>query len=83
MGEQNEKSTDAAEVNVDGLNRTTTASDVEANSVNDNSSRTKARRLYIRLRYVPPRCRYDPKKPFQFSIGLNILFGRPVASLES
>lgn len=28
------------------------------------------------LSYVPPNCRYDPKKPFQFSIGLNVLFGR-------
>ena len=25
--------------------------------------------------YVPPRCRYDPEKPFLFSMGLNVLFG--------
>ena len=32
--------------------------------------------LYTKLSYVPPRCRYDPDKPFEFSMGLNILFGK-------
>ena len=33
------------------------------------------RTLYGRLKYVPPRCRYDPDQPFEFSMGLNLLFG--------
>ena len=32
-------------------------------------------RLYGWLAYVPPWCRYDPKQPFKFSMGLNFLFG--------
>lgn len=32
-------------------------------------------RLYEWLAYVPPWCRYDPKQPFKFSMGLNFLFG--------
>ena len=35
----------------------------------------RLRRLMDVLSYVPPNCRYDPEKPFQFSLGLNILFG--------
>lgn len=43
------------------------------------TSMTKAcpstlRRVYNLLSWTPPRCRWDPKKPPQFSIGLNILF---------
>lgn len=33
-------------------------------------------KVYERLSYVPPRCRYDPDKPFEFNIGINILFGK-------
>jgi hypothetical protein len=32
-------------------------------------------RLYSFLAFVPSRCRYDPDQPFEFSIGLNLLFG--------
>lgn len=32
-------------------------------------------RIYDILSYTPERCRYNPEKPFQFSMGLNILFG--------
>src|SRR6187551_777333 len=43
------------------------------------STTTKAcpstlRRVYDFLSWTPPQCRWDPKKPPQFSIGLNILF---------
>jgi hypothetical protein len=41
-------------------------------------AKTKGARLrsvYERLRYLPPKCRYDPDKPFEFAMGLNILFG--------
>lgn len=31
-------------------------------------------KIYDCVTYVPPRCRYDPEKPFQFSMGLNLLF---------
>lgn len=34
-------------------------------------------KMYDCLTYVPPRCRYDPETPFEFSMGLNLLFGRP------
>ncbi|EXJ86713.1 hypothetical protein A1O3_03666 [Capronia epimyces CBS 606.96] len=30
--------------------------------------------VYDCLTYVPPRCRYDPERPFEFSMGLNLLF---------
>ena len=40
------------------------------------SSRGWLRTLVAMLSYVPPRCRYDPDRPFQFSMGLNILFGK-------
>ncbi|OAP63134.1 hypothetical protein AYL99_02361 [Fonsecaea erecta] len=36
--------------------------------------RTTLQKVYDCLTYVPPRCRYDPEKPFQFSMSLNILF---------
>jgi hypothetical protein len=32
--------------------------------------------LYDRVTYTPKRCRYDPAKPFEFSLALNVLFGR-------
>ncbi|KAF7509977.1 hypothetical protein GJ744_007291 [Endocarpon pusillum] len=31
-------------------------------------------RLFSLLCHVPSRCRYDPNQPFEFSIGLNLLF---------
>ena len=73
MGGQDEKTaSEAAEV----VNRRLTTSESE-NNTKDLNSQGKGRllRLYDRLAYVPPRCRYDPEKPFQFSMGLNILFG--------
>ncbi|KAJ9610193.1 hypothetical protein H2200_004970 [Cladophialophora chaetospira] len=36
--------------------------------------RTIVQKVYNCLTYVPPRCRYDPEKPFEFSMGLNVLF---------
>ncbi|OCT46957.1 hypothetical protein CLCR_02645 [Cladophialophora carrionii] len=38
------------------------------------SQRTIVQTIYGCLAYVPPRCRYDPEKPFEFSMGLNLLF---------
>lgn len=32
-------------------------------------------RTYGVLSYTPARCRYDPDHPFEFSMGLNVLFG--------
>ena len=43
--------------------------------------RGRLRRFIDVLSYVPPKCRYDPEKPFQFSIGLNILFGMLLRSV--
>ena len=34
------------------------------------------KKTYAILSWTPPRCRYDPDKPFQFSMALNILFGQ-------
>jgi hypothetical protein len=83
MGESDGKVPETAEANLDPLDRANTISGV-AEVDNDNSARMKARRLYNGLRYVPPRCRYDPKKPFQFSMSLNILFGKtfPIKELQ-
>jgi hypothetical protein len=39
-------------------------------------SKSTWRKVYDKLSYVPPRCRYNPDKPFEFSMGLNILFGK-------
>jgi len=33
-------------------------------------------KVYNTLSYTPPRCRYDPNKPTEFSMALNLLFGR-------
>ena len=33
------------------------------------------RNIYLIISYTPKRCRYDPDKPFGFSMGLNLLFG--------
>ena len=45
------------------------------------SKRTTVQKVYNYLTYVPQRCRYDPEKPFEFSMGLNVLFGRNVLAL--
>jgi hypothetical protein len=37
---------------------------------------TAVRKVFEFFSYVPQRCRYDPEKPFEFSMGLNVLFGR-------
>jgi hypothetical protein len=39
---------------------------------------SKWSKVYDGLAYVPLQCRYDPIQPFQFSIGLNLLFGNYV-----
>ena len=39
------------------------------------------RALYNLVGYVPPWCRYDPKHPAKFSLGLNILFGKYIQLL--
>lgn len=31
-------------------------------------------KIYTILSWTPPRCRWDPEKPHQFSMGLNVLF---------
>jgi predicted MFS family arabinose efflux permease len=36
--------------------------------------RTRLQKIYNTLSYTPPQCRYDANKPFEFSMGLNILF---------
>lgn len=41
-----------------------------------NEKSTLWRKVYNTLAYTPPRCRYDPSKPTEFSMALNLLFGR-------
>ena len=31
--------------------------------------------IYLIINYTPKRCRYDPDRPFEFSMPLNLLFG--------
>ena len=64
----------------DGLSEKVSQSyqDPVESSSSDKSSHIKQARwrtLYNRLGYVPTRVRYDPDKPFEFSMSLNILFG--------
>ena len=42
---------------------------------NSNHDRPTGSKIYDVLSYTPPRCRYDPDKPFEFSMTLNIMFG--------
>jgi predicted MFS family arabinose efflux permease len=37
-------------------------------------AQTRFQKIYHTLSYTPKRCRYDPEKPFEFSMGLNVLF---------
>ena len=49
-----------------------------ASSHSVKSSQTKTsiwRRIYHIITYTPPQCRYNPDKPFKFSMALNLLFG--------
>lgn len=32
------------------------------------------RKIYVFLTWTPPNCRWDPKKPPQFSMSMNVLF---------
>ncbi|KAJ9263706.1 hypothetical protein DTO212C5_7491 [Paecilomyces variotii] len=42
---------------------------------NAQQRRSIGRRLYDIVTWTPPRCRWDPKKPPEFSLTLNLLFG--------
>lgn len=46
----------------------------EEHSQCDTVQPSKWRRIYDILTWTPPNCRYDPKNPPGFSMGLNILF---------
>ncbi|RVX73282.1 hypothetical protein B0A52_02924 [Exophiala mesophila] len=37
-------------------------------------SKGRLQAVYDKVTFTPPRCRYDPARPFQFSMGLNVLF---------
>lgn len=39
------------------------------------SNNTVRTRIYSIITYTPPRCRWDPEKPPEFSMALNVLFG--------
>jgi hypothetical protein len=41
----------------------------------DTKSNTLWTRIYNIISYTPPRCRWDPEKPPEFSMALNVLFG--------
>ena len=40
-----------------------------------NTRETLWQRVYNVITWTPPRCRWDPEKPPQFSMSLNVLFG--------
>lgn len=44
-----------------------------------NADRTVWKRIYNIITWTPPRCRYDPKQPPSFGMGLNVLFAFSVA----
>lgn len=46
-----------------------------AKSHDDVSPPSRLGRLYDKLCYTPPRCRYNPDDPPNFNLGLNLLFG--------
>lgn len=50
--------------------------DLSLQDVHQNGKRRAIHAVYDRFTYIPPRCRYDPQKPFKFSMGLNVLFGK-------
>ena len=43
-------------------------------TISSTENRSRWRRLYDILTYTPQRCRWDPAKPPQFSMGMNVLF---------
>ncbi|KAL5373950.1 hypothetical protein PMIN06_008454 [Paraphaeosphaeria minitans] len=43
-------------------------------TISSTRNRWRWRRVYDILMYTPPRCRWDPDKPPQFSMGMNVLF---------
>lgn len=50
--------------------------DRPSQDVHEKGKRTSIREVYDRFTYIPVRCRYDPQTPFEFSTGLNVLFGK-------
>ncbi|KAL6706598.1 hypothetical protein ACN47E_005354 [Coniothyrium glycines] len=48
---------------------------IEAQKSEEKSTATSAwRKVYTTLTWTPPHCRWDPAKPPQFSMGMNVLF---------
>ncbi|KAL2410475.1 putative transporter YgaY [Exophiala dermatitidis] len=59
--------------NQDGTSKTAARESVSQNGL-PTTKRGLVQAAHDCLTYVPPRCRYDPDKPFEFSMGLNLLF---------
>lgn len=51
-----------------------TASAPSSPTISSTKKWPRWRRTYDILTYTPPRCRWDPEKPPQFSMGMNVLF---------
>ena len=47
---------------------------VNNNDIENTTQTPKWRRIYDRVFWVPPNCRWDPENPPKFSMALNILF---------
>ena len=48
---------------------------VSSHSIQSPQKKTKLwRRIFNIINYTPKRCRYNPDKPFEFSMALNLLF---------
>ncbi|KAL5376236.1 hypothetical protein DPSP01_010589 [Paraphaeosphaeria sporulosa] len=61
-----------ARVNLDAT--PTPPSGPSSPTASSTKKRSRWRRIYDVLTYTPPRCRWDPEKPPQFSMGMNVLF---------
>lgn len=48
---------------------------IASQDAHEQGKRKTIQAVYDRFTYIPSRCRYDPQKPFKFSMGLNVLFG--------
>jgi hypothetical protein len=85
MGSATEKSLDATQaVAVSRSDDTAQQQGRDSSSVGNprDGQRSWSSKIFNLLSFVPSNCRYDPEKPFKFSMRLNILFGERIFPLE-
>jgi hypothetical protein len=86
MGNATDESLDATHA-VDVSRSDDAAQQQDHNGPNIRNSRHEqiswSSRFFNGLSFVPRNCRYDPDKPFKFSMKLNILFGERLRIVEA